>query len=71
VNFVLVSKQILSQNNGPMGWGPAPGKGSQKKAKTPPLAAFPQRTRNRKRNAFFFRFRVEDLLNPWMVWIAL
>jgi len=26
-------------------------------------------TENEKR--FFFRFQLEDLLNPWMVWIAL
>ena len=42
-----------------------------KKAKTPHLQRSPQRTSNRKRKAFFFRFRAEDLLHPWMVWIAL
>jgi len=30
-DFGLVSEKILSHNNGPMGWGPGPGKGSQKK----------------------------------------
>jgi len=29
-DFGLVSEQSLSHNNGPMGWGPGPGKGSQK-----------------------------------------
>jgi len=32
-DFDLVSKKILSQNNGSMGLGPGPGKGSQKKQK--------------------------------------
>jgi len=30
VDFGLVSKKILNHNNSPMGWGPGPGKGSQK-----------------------------------------
>jgi len=30
VDFSLVSEKLLSRNNGPMGWGPGPGKGSQK-----------------------------------------
>jgi len=30
VDFGLVSENFLSHNNGPMGWGPGPGKGSQK-----------------------------------------
>jgi len=29
-DFGLVSKKILSQNNGPMGWGPGLAKGGQK-----------------------------------------
>jgi len=29
-DFGLASEKILSHNNGPMGWGPGPGKGSQK-----------------------------------------
>jgi len=29
-DFGLVSEKILSHNNGPMGWSPGPGKGSQK-----------------------------------------
>jgi len=54
-----------------MGCGPGPGKGGQKKAKTPPLAVVPQRTPNRKQKSFFFLFQTEDLLNPRMVWIAI
>jgi len=50
----LVSKQILSLNNGPMGWGPGPGKGGQKKAKSPLLAAVPQRTPKPKTKTVFF-----------------
>jgi len=42
-----------------------------KKVKTPPLSAVPQRTPNRKQKSFFYQFQAEDLLNPWMVWIAL
>jgi len=51
--FGLVSKKILSQNNGPMGWGPGRGKGGQKKQKHPHLQWFPQRTTNQKRKPFF------------------
>jgi len=29
-DFGLVSEKILNHNNGPMGWGSGPGKGSQK-----------------------------------------
>jgi len=29
-DFGLASEKILSHNNGPIGWGPGPGKGSQK-----------------------------------------
>jgi len=32
-DFALVSKKILNQNSGPMGWDPVPGKGGQKKQK--------------------------------------
>ena len=53
-DFGLVSKQILSQKNGPMGWGPGPAKGGQKKAKTPPLVVVPLRTPNPKQNFFFY-----------------
>ena len=70
-DFGLVSKKILRQNNGPMGCGPGPGKGGQKKQKHPHLQRSLQRTPNRKRKSFFFRFQDEDLLNPRMVWIVL
>jgi len=56
-DFGLVSKKILSQNNGPMGCGPGPGKGGQKKQKHPQLQQSPQRTPNRKRKLFFFYFK--------------
>jgi len=51
-NFGLVSRKILNQNNGPMGWGPGPGKGGQKKQKHPHLWRSPQRTPNQKRKVF-------------------
>jgi len=54
-----------------MGFGPGPGKGGQKKQKHPQVQRSPQRTPNRKRKSFFFRFQAEDLLNSRMVWIAL
>jgi len=60
-----VSKKILSQNNGPMDWGPGPGKDGQKKQKYSHLQRSPHRTPNRK--PFFFLFLAEDLLNPRMV----
>ena len=47
-DFGLVSKKIFSQNNGPMGCGPGPGKGGQKKQKQPHLQRSPQQTPNRK-----------------------
>jgi len=66
-DFGLVSKKILSKDNGPMGCGPGPGEGGQKKAKPPPLAADPQQTPNRKRKSFFSIV----WMVPRMVWIAL
>jgi len=65
--FGLVSEKILRQNNGSMGWGPGPGKGDQKNAKTPPLVAFPPENPKPKTKNVFFRFRLEDLLNPQRV----
>jgi len=59
----LVSKQILGQKDVPMGWGPGPAKGSQKKQKRPHLWQSPQKTPTKSEN-FIFRFRLEDLLNP-------
>jgi len=56
-----------------MGWGPGPGEGEggQKKQKHPHLYRSPEQTPNLKRKTFFFLFQAEDLLNPWMIWIAL
>jgi len=50
-DFGLVSEEILSHNNGPMGWGPGLGKGSNT-----PLVAFPPENPHRKRKVFFFDF---------------
>jgi len=50
----LVSKQILRQNNGAMGCGPGPGKGGQKKAKIPPLAAVSPANPKPKTKIVFF-----------------
>ena len=70
VDFGVVSKQILSQNNGSMGWSPGPSKGGKKNNNTPTCSGLPieRQTESEKR---FFRFQLEDLLNPWMVSIAL
>ena len=54
MDFGLVSEKILSQNNGPMDWCPGPGKGGQKKAKTPPLAAVPPANPKPKTKNVFF-----------------
>ena len=70
-DFGLVSKKILTQNNGPMGCGPEPGKGGQKKQKRPHLQQSPSEPQTENENRFFFRFQAEDVLNPRMVWIAL
>jgi len=40
-DFGLVSKNILSQNNGPMGCGPGPGKSGQKSKNTPTFSGPP------------------------------
>ena len=49
-DFGLVSKTILSQNNGPMGCGPGPGKGGQKKSKdTPTCSGSPSEPQNENR----------------------
>ena len=62
-DFALVSKTVLSQKNGPMGWGPGPAEGGPKKAKIPPLVAVPPENPKPK-TKIFFPFRLEDLLNP-------
>jgi len=38
----LVSTKILSQNHGPMGWGPGLGKGGQKSKNTPTCGGPPR-----------------------------
>jgi len=48
-DFTLVSEKILSHNNGPIGWGPGPGKGSQKH----PHLWCPPENPHRKRKIFF------------------
>jgi len=40
-------------------------------SKTFPHCDVTSRNPHRKRKTFFFRFQLEGLLNPWMVWIAL
>jgi len=70
-DFGLVSKKILSQNNGPMGWGSGPGKGGQKNKNTPTCSGPPSEPQTENEKRFCFRFQAEDLLNPRMVWIAL
>ena len=62
-DFGLVSDKILRHNNGPIRWGPGPGKYNQKH---PHLWRYPPKTPFRKRN-IFFRFRLQDLLNPQRV----
>jgi len=42
----------MSQKNGSMDWGPGPGEGGQKNAKTPHLWRFPQQTPNQKQIFF-------------------
>jgi len=55
-DFGLVSEKILSHNNGPMGCGPGPGKGSQKH---PHLWLSRPKTPHGKQNNFFFDFDYE------------
>jgi len=49
-DFSLVSEKILSHNNGPIGWGPTPGKGIQKHSH---LWRSTPKTPYRKRKIFF------------------
>jgi len=44
----------LSQKNGSIGWGPGPGKGGQKNAKSLPLVTFPPANTKPKTKTFFF-----------------
>jgi len=66
-DFGLVSETNLSQKNGSMGYGPGPGKGGQKNAKTPPLVTFLPANTKPKTKKLFFRCQLEDLLNPQRV----
>jgi len=52
-DFCLVSeKKNLSQKNGSIGWGPGPGKGDQKNAKTH-FDVPPANTKPKTKNFFF------------------
>jgi len=62
-DFGLVSEKSLSHNNDPMGWSPGSGKGSQKHHH---LWRSPRKTPT-KNEKFFFRFLLQDLLNPQRV----
>jgi len=62
-DFDLVFNKTLSQKNGSMGWGPGPAKGGQNFQNMPSLRRHLQKTPNPKRK-LFFRFQLEDLLNP-------
>jgi len=50
VDLGLVSEKFLGHDNGPMGWGPEPGEGSQKH---PHLWRFPPKTLHQKQKIFF------------------
>ena len=52
-DFGLVSKKILSQDNGPMGCGPGPGEGGQKKQNHPHLQQSPSKPQTENENSFF------------------
>ena len=69
-DFGLVSKTILSQNNGPMGVVQGQVKVAKKIKNTPTYSGPPSEPHTEYEN-HFFRFQAEDLLNPRMVWIAL
>ena len=53
-----------------MGLGPGPGKGGKKSQNTPTCGGLPREPQTENEKRFFFQFQAEDLLNPWMVWIA-
>jgi len=53
-DFGLVSKKVLSQNNGSLGCGPGPDKGGQKKRKnTPTCSGPPSEPQTENENRFF------------------
>jgi len=53
-DFDLVSKKSLGQKNGPMGSGPGPTKGDQKKAKKTHLCRSPREPPPKTKNFFFY-----------------
>jgi len=64
-DFELASNLTLSPKNGPLVRRPGPGKDGQNNAKTPLLLwRSPQKSSHLKRKTNFFRFWLQDLLNP-------
>jgi len=61
----------LSPKNGPLGQRPGPGKDGQNYAKKTLLVMFPPENLKPKMKTMFFRFWLQDLLNPLRVWTAL
>jgi len=54
----------LCPKNGPLGNRPGQGKGGQNNTKTPLLVTFPPENLKPETKNVFFRFQLEDLLNP-------
>jgi len=54
----------LSPKNDPLRQRPRPGKDGQNNAKTPLLVMFSPEKLKPKTKKFFFRFWLQDLLNP-------
>jgi len=69
--FDLVFNKTLSQKSGSIGWGPGPAEGGQNLQNMPSLWRHLHKSPQRNRKTFFFRFWLQDLLNPLMVRIAL
>ena len=69
-DFHLVFNKTFRLKNGSMGWDPGPAKGGQNFQNIPSLCPHFQKPPPKTKNVFF-RFQLEDLLNPWMVWIVL
>ena len=67
----LVSKKNLEPKNGSFVWRPGPGNISQKVAETCPHYEVTHREPQTQNEKNFFQFKLEDLLNPYRVWIAL
>ena len=68
-DFDLVFNKTLSQKSGSMGWGPGPAKCGQNLKKHAFFVTSPPEIPPKTKNVFF-RFWLQDLLKPWMVWIA-